>query len=218
MNTSEDIHYLLLCEGTLLKPKDPKDFRLYNGREGAIQKANDELSAAAPNDSTAIAMAAVRYSHALSQTSQSKDIEYTVDDKLLDLLKQKYVGKYKIGVVVSNKTSAKAALGKDAEILDAIININEIDSHSLYFSDYAVIVIRQTMAKAMMPGVDYVHQYKNAEKLDEYLESPKLSWNYADADGADVNDPVSVFVIGAGILILLGATWVLYMSLSKLFM
>lgn len=218
MTNQDQIHYLLLCEGTLLKPKDPKDFKIFNGRDGAVERANEELSAAAPNDSAAVAMAAVRYSHALAQINASEDIEYSVDETLLELIKEKYASKYKIGLVVSNKTAAKDALGNDASLIDTIMNVDEVEKHSLYFSDYAVIVIRQTMAKAMMPGVDYVHQYKNAEKLDEFLQSPKLSWNYADADGADVNDPVSVFVIGAGILILLGATWVLYMSLSKLFM
>lgn len=217
MDSDDDIHYLLLCEGILLKPKDPKNFKIFNGREGAVERANEELSAAAPNDSAAVAMAAVRYSHALAQISASEDIEYSVDETLLGLIKEKYAGKYKIGLVVSNKAAAKDALGDDAELIDTIMNVDEVEKHSLYFSDYSVIVIRQTMAKAMMPGVDYVHQYKNAKKLDEYLESPSLSWNYADADGADVNDPVSVFVIGAGILILLGATWVLYMSLMRLF-
>lgn len=217
MNQDNDLHYLLLCEGTLLKPKDPKDFKIFSGREGAIERANDELSAAAPNDSTAIAMAAVRYSHALAQINSSEDIEYSVDETLLGLIKEKYASKYKIGLVVSNKTAAKNALGNEASLIDTIMNVDEVEKHSLYFSDYAVIVIRQTMAKAMMPGVDYVHQYKNAVKLDEYLESPKLSWNYADADGADVNDPVSVFVIGLGVIILLGATWILYISLMRLF-
>lgn len=217
MTNQDQIHYLLLCEDTLLKPKDPKDFKIFNGREGAVDRANEELSAAEPNDSSAVAMAAVRYSHALAQINSSEDIEYSVDETLLGLIKEKYASKYNIGLVVSNKAAAKDALGNGASLIDTIMNVDEVEKHSLYFSDYAVIVIRQTMAKAMMPGVDYVHQYKNPEKLDEYLESPKLSWNYADADGADVNDPVSLFVIGAAIVILLGATWILYVSLMRLF-
>ncbi len=95
--------------------------------------------------------------------------------------------------------------------------LKELESNPMYFSDYAAIIIKEPLAKALMPGVDYVHNYKSVEKLEKFLDAPDLSWNYSDGDEGDVGDPVSMYIIGAVILAALVATWILYISLMRLF-
>lgn len=213
----EDIHYLLFCEGTLLREEVGDVQFKWKEHRAALEIHEKSISnAMSQNDTAAVAMASVRYNHAIVQMGVAKTISYTLDDSLASLVLEEMVGRYRIGIVTSNKAAATKALGPLADKIDVLMEPDELENNSIYFSDYSVIVMKDSMAKVLMPGVDYVHPYKDAHTFKEYLDDPKLSWNYADPEEADQNSPYYLLVFALFSLVMIGVIILLYLGMKRL--
>lgn len=214
-----DIQYLLFCEGTLLR--DVGSGRLVAAADlrKVTAEAQQALGAAIDSeDSTAIAMAAVRFQHTVQRVTVSPEVSYQVDEDLLASVRDAYTGRYRIGLVVSDKTAARTALKQaSAEAaIDALMMPDEFEQHRIYFSDYAVIVTHQAKARLMMPGVDYVHTYRSADELTAYLQNPTLSLSHGYGED-DPTDPLYAYVTVGIVLVVVVLVWILYLGLRSWF-
>lgn len=183
---NSDIHLVLFWDGTVLRFLSDQEFdqaaHTPGSDEYAVAKmieSNKDPESISEKDGLRIMSEA----WGLPPNIFELDTPYVQNIALLQLIRDEMKSKFRIGMVILDKKSAKKALGPDnIELFNDILTHDELEKNLQYTFDSSVHVVENEQVAADLAGFKYIHVYENPEKLRKFLQSPNQHSRYMGVD------------------------------------
>lgn len=121
---------------------------------------------------------------------ESLKVPYIQNKSLLQFIENHMKGKYRLGLVVADKKSARATLGSDyIELFDDLIEYKELEKKLQYYFDNVLHVVSDADTEAALAGVKYLHVYRSPLELETFLNEPSVHGRHI---GVENTMPASV--------------------------
>lgn len=169
------ITHIIFDDNVVLKHLSDQDLARLDSEE-TVQKAADLMLASlgdvgnsTDEEQTKQVLAAAD----LPENLFDMKVPYIRSDILCRYIKTHLKGKYRIGLLVGDKPSARQALGVEYDsIFDDIIAPDKIDDYVRYFFEDSVYVSIDTSGANAFSGACRFHLYESTDGLSQFLASP----------------------------------------------